>query len=76
MHVCMYLDKILFINGCVLGLPHGIAEEVVSEFLLCILIGVANLCLHHKREAAASVGEEARELVSEELVDSYKPLYL
>ena len=76
MHVCTYLDMILFINGWVLGLAHGIAEEVVNEFLLCILIGVTYLCLHHKREAAASVGEEARELVSEGLVDSYKPLYL
>ena len=76
MHVCMYLDEILFINGWILGLAHGIAEEVVNEFLLCILIGVTYLCLHHKREAATSVGEETRELVSEELVDSCKPLYM
>ena len=74
MYVCTYLDKILFINGWVLGLAYGIAEEVVNECLLCILIGVANLCLHHQCEATASVGEEARELVSEGLVDSYKPL--
>ena len=70
----MYLDKILFINGWVLGLARVIVEKAVNEFLLCILIGVTYLCLHHQREAAASVGEEARELVSEELVDSYKPL--
>ena len=74
--MCTYLDKILFINGWVLGLAHGIVEEVVNDFLLCILIGVTYLCLHHQREAAASVGEEARELVREGLIDSYKPLYL
>ena len=68
MHVCTYLDKILFINGWVLGLARGIAEEVVSEFLLCILIGVTYLRLYHQREAAASVREEARELVSEGMV--------
>ena len=62
--MCVYFDKILFINGWVLGLAHGTAEEVVNECLLCLLIGVTYLCV-----TATSVGEEVRELVSEGLVD-------
>ena len=53
----MYLDMILLINGWVLGFAHGIAEEMVNEVLLCILIGVTYMCLNHQHEAAASIGE-------------------
>ena len=60
----MYLDEVLFVQGWVFGLSHGIEEKVVNEFLLCMLIGITHLSQHH--QCKATVCTRKRQLVSED----------
>lgn len=60
----MYLDEVLFVQGWVFGLSHGIEEKVVNEFLLCMLIGITHLSQHH--QCKATVCTRKRQLVSKD----------